>query len=145
MATRLHPTSEDLEETHDINVTPFIDIMLVLLIVFMIAAPLATVDIAVDLPQTNAAPQPRPDTPIYLTIDKTLALSLGDTPVAPGTLVTALGAASRGDTDTRIFLRADRTVPYGAVMTVMNDLRGAGYLQLALVALDAGERPETAP
>src|SRR3954447_6426947 len=69
---------DDLAELHEINVTPFIDVMLVLLIIFMVAAPLATVDIAVNLPASTAQPQPRPDKPIFLSITAELALALGD-------------------------------------------------------------------
>jgi len=143
MAIRLHHDTDELSETHEINVTPFIDIMLVLLIVFMIAAPLATVDIPVDLPKANAAPQPRPDAPLYLTISSDLTLNLGDVPVAQGGLAAALDAASKGDKEARIFLRADQSVSYGELMSVMNDLRVAGYFQLALVGLESVD-PEAA-
>ena len=145
MGVRLHHDTDDWGETHEINVTPFIDIMLVLLIVFMIAAPLATVDIPVDLPKADAAPQPRPDEPLYLTVAKDLTLSVGDEAVTPGGLTAALDAASKGDKEARIFLRADAAVAYGDLMNVMNDLRRAGYLQVALVGLDAGTTDGTSP
>jgi len=132
---------DDLSESHEINVTPFIDVMLVLLIIFMVAAPLATVDVPVDLPSSTATRQPRPDKPIFLTVKSDLSLALGDEGVARETLAGALEAASGGDKEQRIFLRADKAVAYGDVMEVMNLLRGAGYLKVALVGLEgASER-----
>ena len=139
MAMRLDHGADELEEVHGINVTPFIDVMLVLLIIFMVAAPLATVDIAVDLPSSSAEPQQRPDKPIYLTLKADLSLAIGDEPIARGALAGALDAATGGNKDDRIFLRADRTVPYGDVMQVMNDLRAARYLKVALVGLEMRE------
>ena len=124
---------------HDINVVPFIDVMLVLLIIFMVAAPLATVDIAVDLPSSNAEPQQRPDKPIYLTVKADLSLAIGDDTITRGELAGALDTATGGNKDERIFLRADRTVPYGDVMRVMNELRAARYLKVALVGLEMRE------
>jgi len=137
MAMRLDHGTDDLTEVHDINVTPFIDVMLVLLIIFMVAAPLATVDVPVDLPASSAQPQPRPSKPIYLTIRADLSLAIGDEAIAGNLLAAALDAASGSNRDERIFLRADRSVPYGAVMQVMNDLRAADYLKVALVGLEA--------
>jgi biopolymer transport protein ExbD len=139
MAMRLDHGEDELEEVHGINVTPFIDVMLVLLIIFMVAAPLATVDIAVDLPSSSAEPQQRPDKPIYLTLKADLSLAIGDEAIARGALAGALDAATGGKKDDRIFLRADRTVPYGDVMQVMNDLRAARYLKVALVGLEMRE------
>jgi len=136
VAIRLGHDGDDFAETHEINVTPFIDVILVLLIIFMIAAPLATVDVPVDLPSTTVERQPRPDKPIFLTIKADRTLAIGDDPVAPNMLSLALDGASRGNRDERIFLRADRAVTYGDVMTVMNTLRAAGYLKVALVGLE---------
>jgi TonB system transport protein ExbD (group 1) len=130
-----------LEESHEINVTPFIDVMLVLLIVFMVAAPLATVDVPVDLPSSTAAPQSRPEQPIYLTVQADLSLLLGDARVSADELPLALDVASGGNKDERIFLRADRSVDYGDLMTTMNALRGAGYLKVALVGLESAGAP----
>ena len=139
MAIRLRHSDDDLAENHEINVTPFIDVMLVLLIIFMVAAPLATVDIPVDLPSSNAQPQQRPNKPIYLTVKADLSLALGDNPVPREQLTTALDTATGGDKEERIFLRADRAVPYGDVMQVMNELRAARYLKVALVGLEKRE------
>ena len=125
-SSRRH-SDDELVETHEINVTPFIDVMLVLLIVFMIAAPLATVDIAVDLPASTAKPQPRPQKPIYLTVKADLSLALGDRAIERSELAAALDRASGNDKEQRVFLRADRSIDYGDLMQAMNALRTAGY------------------
>ncbi|MFA5581347.1 MAG: TonB system transport protein ExbD [Paracoccaceae bacterium] len=147
MAGGIRRTPEDdLAENHEINVTPFIDVMLVLLIIFMVAAPLATVDVNVDLPASSATPQERPDEPLYLTLESDLSLSLGNDPVGPDGLAAALLAATGGDRETRIFLRADRAVAYGELMETMNLLRAEGYLKIALVGLETtAPAPEAAP
>lgn len=129
----------DLIENHEINVTPFIDVMLVLLIIFMVAAPLATVDVNVDLPQSTARPAERPEKPLYLTLKQDLTLVLGDSPIARATLGPTLDTFTDSDRETRIFLRADRKVDYGELMEVMNLLRGAGYLKIALVGLEGSQ------
>lgn len=129
---------DDPAEMADINVTPFIDVVLVLLIVFMVAAPLATVDTPVELPASTAPAAPRPDTPVFLTLRADLSLALGEDPVARDALGPALDRAFGGDRDGRVFLRADAGVPYGELMAAMNLLRDAGYLKVALVGLDAG-------
>ena len=136
MSVRLDHGKDELDEVHEINVTPFIDVMLVLLIIFMVAAPLATVDIAVDLPSSTAAPQPRPDKPLFLTVKPDLSLSLGDETVSRDALGATLEREANGNKDARLFLRADRLVPYGDVMEVMNLLRAAGFLKVALVGLE---------
>src|SRR5690606_7880922 len=141
MAARLRHTDDDLAENHEINVTPFIDVMLVLLIIFMVAAPLATVDVPVDLPSSTAARQPRPDKPVTLTVKQDLTLALGEVPVARDALASALDAAAGGDREQRVFLRADRKVDYGDLMQVMNALREAGYLKIALIGLEAAPAP----
>jgi biopolymer transport protein ExbD len=135
MAGRLD-SGDELEEQHEINVTPFIDVMLVLLIVFMVAAPLATVDVPVDLPTSTAAPQARPDKPLFLSLRGDLIVHLAEAPVARANLGAALDAATGGDREERIFLRADRSVSYGEVVALMNELRGAGYLKIGLVGLE---------
>ena len=141
MALRLDHGADDVDEMHEINVTPFIDVMLVLLIIFMIAAPLATADIAVNLPSTNAERTPQPDKPLTLTLKPDLALSLDDKAVTRDGLATALDAATKSDRKQRVYLRADKAVPYGDLMGVMNALRTAGYLDVALVGLEGAPSP----
>ncbi len=123
----------------EIIVTPMVDVMLVLLIIFMVAAPLATVDLPVDLPTAQAAPQPRPDKPLFLTVRADHSFAVGENVVAEPALSAALDQASGGDHETRVFLRADRSIDYGALMEVMSRLRQAGYLKIALVGLDGGD------
>jgi biopolymer transport protein ExbD len=137
MAIRLSPQEDALEEIHEINVTPFIDVILVLLIIFMVAAPLSTVDVNVDLPASTANPAPRPDKPLFLTLKPDLTLALGESPIARGNLAGALDAETQGDKEQRVFVRADRAVPYGEVMELMNLLRGTGYLKIGLVGMEA--------
>ena len=132
----LDDDDDDFGETHDINVTPFIDVMLVLLIIFMIAAPLSTVDLPVDLPSSTAVPQKKPDKPTYVTIKSDLAVAIGETAVKRVDLVRSLDAMSEEGKERRIFLRADRGVPYGELMDVLERLRVGGYSRIALVALE---------
>ena len=133
------------QQNAEINITPFVDVILVLLIIFMVAAPLATVDVNVDLPGSTARPQERPDTPLYLTVESDLALSLGDQPVSYDTLAMYLDRETGGDRETRVFLRADRAVAYGDLMEVMNTLRSAGYLRIALVGMELSGGAPAAP
>lgn len=139
MAGSLKASSDghDLADNHEINVTPFIDVMLVLLIIFMVAAPLSTVDVAVDLPVSNVQPQPRPGEPIFLTVKGDLSLAFGNDPISRDAIKSMLDAKTSGNTDERVFLRADKAVSYGDLMDVMNLLRAAGYLKIALVGLEA--------
>ena len=141
MSVRLDHGDDNLAELHEINVTPFIDVMLVLLIIFMVAAPLATVDIQVNLHTAKADPTPRPDKPIFLTVKADLSYALGDTPVPRDQLGGALQVVTKGDKDMRIFVRADKTVPYGEMMEVLNAMRAAGYLKVALVGLEKTAAP----
>ncbi len=146
MAVKLTTSDDDLDEAHEINVTPFIDVMLVLLIIFMVAAPLSTVDVNVDLPASTAQASPRPDKPLFVTIKPDLSLTLGETQVPREFLGAALDAATGDDKTQRIFVRGDKSIAYGSVMDMMNLLRKAGYLKIALVGLDAGQAaPEPAP
>ena len=134
MVLRLDEGDTELSE---INVTPFIDVILVLLIVFMIAAPLSTVDVPVDLPGSSAPARDRPEDPVWLTLTAEHSLLLGDSTVDRAALGAALDAQTGGRPDTPVFLRADRKVGYGALMQVLDGLREAGYLKVALVGLEA--------
>ena len=135
MALRLSD-SEDLAPEAQINITPFIDVMLVLLIIFMVAAPLSTVDVPVDLPVASGQPQPRPPEPVVLSLSAEKGLLLGRDPVSPTDLPARLAAATKGDLATRIFISADKSVPYGEMMGLMNQLRAGGYLKIGLVGLE---------
>ena len=139
---------DDFNETHDINVTPFIDVILVLLIIFMVAAPLSTVDLPIDLPTSTAAPQKKPDKPTYVSIKADLAVAIGENVVKRVDLVRLL-ESSDGNKDRFIFLRADRAVPYGEMMNILELLRGGGFNKIKLVALegtpDAASQPASSP
>ncbi|MDB5606993.1 MAG: TonB system transport protein ExbD [Bradyrhizobium sp.] len=127
---------DDFAETHEINVTPFIDVILVLLIIFMVAAPLSTVDLPIDLPSLTATPQKKPDKPTYVSIKPDLAVAIGENPVKRVDLVRSLDAMADANKDRFIFLRADRSVPYGEMMDVLEILRAGGYSKIKLVALE---------
>lgn len=137
--------ADDLPEASEINVTPFIDVILVLLIIFMVAAPLSTVDAPVELPVSTAKPQPRPEKPVFLTLKADLSIVLGEQPINVEQLASAIDVATRLDRDQRIFVRADQAVSYGEVVRLMNALRAAGYLKIALVGLDGGDAKGPAP
>lgn len=141
MAIQLGERAGEAEEMHEINVTPFIDVILVLLIIFMVAAPLSTVDIPVDLPAAAVQPQPRAEKPVFITLKANLDLSVGDDPVTSDRLAEALGSLTSGERNTRLFVRADKSVPYGELMALMDRLRSAGYLRVALVALEGTKAP----
>src|SRR3981189_2574221 len=106
----------DSSETQDINVTPFIDVILVLLIIFMVAAPLSTVDLPIDLPSSTATPQKKPDKPTYVSVKSDLTLAIGETPVKRIDLISSLDSTADMSKDRYVFLRADRAVPYGELM-----------------------------
>lgn len=137
MSARLDHGDDDLAEVHEINVTPFIDVILVLLIIFMVAAPLSTVDLPIDLPTSSAMPQKKPDKPTYVSIKPDLTLAIGENPVKRTELIGSLDGMSEMSKDKYVFLRADRAVPYGELMAVMEILRAGGYSRVKLVALEA--------
>src|ERR1700712_3167598 len=125
----------DFGETHEINVTPFIDVILVLLIIFMVAAPLSTVDLPIDLPTSTADQQKKPDKPTYVSIKPDLDVAIGDNIVKRVDLVRLLDAAADTNKERLVFVRADRAVPYGDLMDVLEILRKGNY-RMKLVTLE---------
>ena len=117
----------------NINMTPFIDVMLVLLIIFMVAAPLLSTGVAVDLPQTKAGALNIDQKPIAIALNDQGALFLMDAPVADGDLIAKLQAAATQGFDERIYLRASKIVPYGRVAEIMASVTSAGFKKVALV------------
>ncbi len=135
---------EEFAEAHEINVTPFIDVMLVLLIIFMVAAPLSTVDLPIDLPTSSATPQKKPDKPVYVSIKPDLTLAIGEKAVRRAELIATLDAAADANPERLVFVRADRAVPYGDLMDVLELLRRGNY-RMKLVALEGVPEASTEP
>jgi biopolymer transport protein TolR len=117
----------------DINMTPFIDVMLVLLIIFMVAAPLLTTGVSVDLPQASASALSIDKKPIAVSLNDQGQLYVMDQAIADADLVPKLQAASQNDTEQRIYLRASKVVPYGRVAQIMASVTEAGFKKVALV------------
>lgn len=122
----------------EINVTPFVDVMLVLLVVFMVSAPLLTIGVPLDLPRGSAPALNETEEPITLSIQPDGTLFLNDQPTTPETVLADMAAMTAGNFDAKVFLRGDRTLLYGDVMGVMSDLASAGYTRMRLVT----EQPE---
>jgi biopolymer transport protein ExbD len=135
---------DDFAEAHEINVTPFIDVILVLLIIFMVAAPLSTVELPIDLPTASAAPQKKPEKPVYVSLGADLSLAIGENPVPRGELTSRIAAEVGDSRDRRIYLRADKSAPYGELMAVLDLLKNAGFTKIALVALEGAKTHRTA-
>jgi len=129
----------------EINVTPLVDVMLVLLVVFMVTAPLLTVGVPVDLPQTQAAPINEPKEPLVISINSEGKIYLQETTVEPDQLVPRLQAITNNNPTTSIYVRGDRAVNYGRVLEVMGLVSGAGFTKVALVSeqAPAQKRPAT--
>jgi biopolymer transport protein ExbD len=127
-----------IEQNSEINVTPFVDVMLVLLIIFMVAAPLATVSVPIELPRAVAPPAQNPPTPVFISIQNDGDVYVGDFRSSVGTLGQDLTdqIGRRSPADERIFIRADRTTRYGDFMQVMNALQDNGFYSVALVGED---------
>ena len=126
----------EIDELSEINVTPFIDVMLVLLIIFMVAAPLSTVDLPINLPSSTVTPQKKPDKPTYVSIKPDLTLAIGEKEVKRADLIRSLDALQWTDKARTVFVRGDRSVPYGEVMDVLELLQAGGYTAFKLVALE---------
>src|SRR5260370_24396279 len=118
---------DDFGETHEINVTPFIDVILVLLIIFMVAAPLSTVDLPIDLPTSTATPQKKPDKPTFVSIKADLGVAIGENMVKRVDLISTLDAAGGPDKESLGFVRPDRALPHGDLMVVLDMLRQRNY------------------
>ena len=131
----LNKRNEGVKVNSNINVTPMVDVMLVLLIIFMVSAPLLTVGVPLDLPQTQAKSLDQDKTPLQLSVDVQGKVFINDTEVAMNELIPKLKAITdaRGGMDERIFMRADKKADYGTVARVMGQLSGAGFKRLALV------------
>ena len=126
--------SSKKEPISEINVTPFVDVMLVLLIIFMVTAPLLTVGVQVDLPETSADTLPEETEPLTLTINAKGEIFIQETKVEYEKIIAKIMAVSNNRTDTRIFVRGDKTINYGRVLEVMGRLSGAGFSKVALIS-----------
>ena len=122
------------EPMSEINVTPFVDVMLVLLIIFMVTAPLLTVGVQVDLPETSADTLPEESEPLTLTINSKGEVFIQETKIEFNNLIKKILAVSKNRTDTRIYVRGDKTINYGRVLEVMGTLSGAGFSKVALIS-----------
>lgn len=132
--------NDDLNALADINVTPFIDVMLVLLIIFMVAAPLSTANIPLNLPSTSAQTPPPAQDPITVSLKDDASLYVGDDKVTADQFIPTLDKATKGDKNTRIFLRADKNVDYARLMTFMDRVRDGGYSKIALIGLPSEQK-----
>ena len=132
--------SSKREPISEINVTPFVDVMLVLLIIFMVTAPLLTVGVQVDLPETSADTLPEETEPLTLTINAKGEIFIQETKVEYEKIIAKIMAVSNNRTDTRIFVRGDKTINYGRVLEIMGMLSGSGFTKVALISEPYKER-----
>jgi biopolymer transport protein TolR len=132
--------SSEKEPMSEINVTPFVDVMLVLLIIFMVTAPLLTVGVQVDLPETSADTLPEESEPLTLTINSKGEVFIQETKIEFDNLIKKILAVSENRTDTRIYVRGDKTINYGRVLEVMGKLSGSGFTKVALISEPYKER-----
>jgi biopolymer transport protein TolR len=125
----------------DINVTPLVDVMLVLLIVFMVAAPLMTTGVPIELPKTAAKPLPTPSEPLTISVQADRKVFIDKTEIALGDLAAKLQALAKNGTEEQLMVRGDTAVPYGAIMEVMGVLNSAGFTKISLVTTPADKAP----
>ena len=125
----------------DINVTPFVDVMLVLLIIFMVTAPMMVEGVNVDLPQTTAQPLESEKEPLVVTIDKEGQVFINDFKTSRDIFTSKLGKVLEARQDRTVYLKADKTIPYGVVMQVMSEIRSTGVAKLGMVTLPVPENP----
>jgi biopolymer transport protein TolR len=140
----LRPGAPRYRAMSDINVTPMVDVMLVLLVVFMITAPLLTAGVPVDLPKTQAAQLTGQDEPLVISVDKNGKAFIQDTEISDENLGPRLAAITNNKKDARIFVRGDRALAYGRIMEVMGIVNSAGFTKVALVAEMPAEGPKPA-
>ena len=138
MAFKLRRSAK--EPISEINVTPFVDVILVLLIIFMVTAPLLTVGVQVDLPETSADTLPKDMEPLTLTINSKGEIFIQETKVEYEKIIAKIMAVSNNRTDTRIYVRGDKTINYGRVLEIMGMLSGSGFTKVALISEPYKER-----
>jgi biopolymer transport protein TolR len=144
MAARVPVSDDDAEQSYkplaEINVTPMVDVMLVLLVIFMVAAPLLTVGVPVQLPKTSAAKVTEPKKPLIVSIDREGKTFIGDEPVADDALAARLDALAAEDPDRIVYVRGDRHIEYARVMDLLGVVNTAGFTKVSLLAEEAGPR-----
>ena len=123
---------------HEINVTPFVDVMLVLLIIFMVTAPMLTSGVPIELPETKGQQLQTNKEPVTISVDKSGKVFIGDTEVTLETISEALKAKAKNGVDEQIFIRGDKGVDYGSVMKVMSRVKRAGFTKVSLVTETEG-------
>ena len=141
MTLALPPTGDPGEDRYqplaEINVTPMVDVMLVLLVIFMVTAPLLTVGVPVDLPKTSAAEVTEPKKPVILSLDRTGAIYIGDEPIAPEDLPDRLARLAAEDASRIVYVRGDRTILYAQLMDTLGLVHTAGFTKVSLLAEEA--------
>jgi len=144
MAIQLPPSGDTGEDKYvplaEINVTPMVDVMLVLLVIFMVTAPLLTVGVPVNLPKTSAAQLTEPKKPLVISLDKTGRTFIGEEPVEPADLKPRLAALAGEDAARIVYVRGDRTIPYAEIMDLLGLVNTAGFTRVSLLAEASGQK-----
>jgi len=144
MAIQLPPSGDTGEDKYvplaEINVTPMVDVMLVLLVIFMVTAPLLTVGVPVNLPKTSAAQLTEPKKPLVISLDKTGRTFIGEEPVEPAGLKARLAALAGEDAARIVYVRGDRTIPYAEIMDLLGLVNTAGFTRVSLLAEASGQK-----